>query len=377
MSIMLIFWTISRYPALLGKLATGTDIQVTGSITFGSALATEEGMSLVQRIFYTTINWVDANKKGMSFGVLFGGALLTLLNMLPLLKTKSRHMNAFIGMLTGAPLGVCANCVAPIGKGMYLSGTKMETVLATMFSSPSLNVVVVAMLFSLFPLHIVAVKLFLTFAFILLGIPLLVYLHGNTKEEPTVGNCKFSPKASAPNSTWYTAFRQTGALYLQNLWFIAWRTVPLMFVAGALGATLMEVIPSSLWSTPPTLPLLILISLAGTFLPVPIAFDVALSYTLYAAGAPTVIVVTLLFTLGIYSVYSGIIVATTISKKMAGVLYATVAATGLLAAWVVTLLEKGLANPTVGQSIASTSCIMLLAVVCTLYQQRLQRVESV
>ena len=35
----------------------------------------------------------------------------------------------------GAPLGVCVNCVAPISKGMYESGQKIETVLATMFSS--------------------------------------------------------------------------------------------------------------------------------------------------------------------------------------------------------------------------------------------------
>ena len=59
----------------------------------------------------------------------------------------------------GNPLGVCANCVAPIGRAFYASGMSTESVLATMFSSPTLNVVVLAMTFTLFPVQVGVLKL--------------------------------------------------------------------------------------------------------------------------------------------------------------------------------------------------------------------------
>jgi len=73
----------------------------------------------------------------------------------------------------GTPLGVCVNCAAPVAKGMHDGGARLETTLATMFSSPTLNIVVLTMLFSMFPLYLVVIKLTLTLTFILVVVPLL------------------------------------------------------------------------------------------------------------------------------------------------------------------------------------------------------------
>jgi uncharacterized membrane protein YraQ (UPF0718 family) len=74
------------------------------------------------------------------------------------------NLRLFLG-----PLAVCTNCVAPIGRGLYASGMSTESVLAAMFASPALNVVVLAMTFALLPAQVALLKLatvlFLIFVF--------------------------------------------------------------------------------------------------------------------------------------------------------------------------------------------------------------------
>ena len=76
---------------------------------------------------------------------------------------------------------------------------------------------------------------------------------------------------------------------------------------------------------------MILLAVVGLFLPVPMAFDVVICAALLAAGVPVLYVMILLFTLGIFSVYSYFIVATTISQRVAFGLVVVLGALGLLA----------------------------------------------
>ena len=155
----LYFWVDSRYPSLLKKLHAGKGVKVAAAISFDAVLPVTPDMPLLVRIERTSGNWLWANRIGMSFGIAFGAALLTLLPMLARRRLKSAFGNTLLGVITGAPLGVCANCVAPIGRGLVRGGASPNTALATMISSPTLNVVVLAMVFSLFPLGIALTKL--------------------------------------------------------------------------------------------------------------------------------------------------------------------------------------------------------------------------
>jgi hypothetical protein len=93
-----IVWVDSRYPALLKRYHSGTQIKASGALTFGAVYRVDPGKPLATRVFRTTV-----------------------------------------------------------------------TVLATMFASPALNVVVLAMTFALFPVSVALVKLatvlFLIFVF--------------------------------------------------------------------------------------------------------------------------------------------------------------------------------------------------------------------
>jgi uncharacterized membrane protein YraQ (UPF0718 family) len=319
------FWTVSRYPALYKKYSQGTHVSVTGAITFGTVMAVQPGMPLQQRVWRTSINWLQANEIGMTFGFFFAAAALTVLATIPQRRTSNAYVNSLLGAAGGMPLGVCANCVAPIGRGLYASGMSTESTLAAMFSSPTLNVVVLAMAFALFPLPIVGLKL----ATMLLMIFVFAPLVGARRAAPMIaGECAIDVPASA---TWAQAVATVARSYAKSFWHIARVGVPLMVLAAVLGALAIETIPQQGLHAPATLGGIALVAVVGTFLPVPMAFDVVIAYLAMSRGVALPYVVTILCTLGIYSVYSFLVVGKTISWKIAAAAGGAVAALGAVA----------------------------------------------
>lgn len=74
-----------------------------------------------------------------------------------------------------------------------------------------------------------------------------------------------------------------------------------------------------------------LVSLIGVFLPVPMAFDVIVTATLLQAGLPMKYVAILLFTLGIFSIYSFFMVWSTMSRVAAVTMFAVLTGLGVVA----------------------------------------------
>jgi uncharacterized membrane protein YraQ (UPF0718 family) len=321
-----IFWVDSRYPSLLKKYHSGTHVKVVGAITFDAVYQVDRAMPLSQRVWRTSVNWLNANRIGMTFAFLFGPAALIFLGTLPRRRTKSRHLNALLGTLAGMPLGVCANCIAPIGRGMYASGMSTESVLAAMFSSPALNVVVLAMTFALFPLQIALIKL----ASVLLLIFVFAPYVASRQSQPANSGVE-CPIDWADSETWAEALAGTLKSYAKSFWIVFRAGFPLMLLAAFLGALVIELVPPQAINAPVSLAGILLVALIGAFLPVPMAFDVVIAYIAMTHGVPLPYVVVLLCTLGIYSVYSVAVVGKTISWKVATATYAAVAALGLLA----------------------------------------------
>jgi uncharacterized membrane protein YraQ (UPF0718 family) len=321
------FWVDSRYPALYKKYHQGAAVKVTGAITFGTAYAVDRSMPLGQRVWRTSVNWLQANEIGMTFGFFFGAAALTFLATLSRRRASNRYVNALIGMVGGAPLGVCANCVAPIARGLYASGMSTESVLAAMFSSPTLNVIVLAMAFALFPLPIVGLKLATVGILILVLAPLAARAAGRNFEAAPVP----CPVTFPEDQTWGQAFRSTTTVYAKSFWYILKIGLPFMLLAAFLGAFVIELVPQNALMVRVTLAGIILVSAIGTFLPVPMAFDVVIAYLAMTRGVPLPYVVALLCTLGIFSIYSFTMVGKTISWKIAALAYGAVTVLGVLA----------------------------------------------
>jgi len=320
-----IFWVDSRYPALLKRYHAGTQVKAAGSLTFGQVYSVDRTMPLATRVWRTTVNWLDANRVGMTFSFLFGPAALTFLATLRRRRTNSRFLNTVFGAVAGVPLGVCSNCIAPIARGLLASGMSSESVLATMFASPALNVVVLAMTFALFPLPVAILKLATVFFLIFVFAPMVV-----SRLQPDVAAVA-CPIEVPVSETWPQAFVGIAKSFARSFWYVFRIALPLMLLAAVLGALVVELLPQQALFAPVSIVGIILVALVAAFLPVPMAFDVAIAYIAMAKGVPLPYVVTILCTLGIISVYSLSIVGKSISWRVAAATYATVAALGTLA----------------------------------------------
>ena len=99
-----VFWVDSRYPALLKRYNSGTHITTKGALTFGAVYNVERTMPLAARVWRTTVNWLDANRVGMTFSFLFGPAALVFLATFRRKKTNSRYLNTLLGAAGGEQL---------------------------------------------------------------------------------------------------------------------------------------------------------------------------------------------------------------------------------------------------------------------------------
>jgi uncharacterized membrane protein YraQ (UPF0718 family) len=215
------FWSGSRVPALNEKALMGGDTQL-DALGFEIVVEVQPDDPMPVRVLYTTINWMRTNLKGMTFGIVFATILMTLLSLLRKRSFDSGLGNTLLGMTIGAPLGVCVNCAAPIAQGLRSGGAQVQTMLAAMISSPTLNIIVLTMLFSLFPLYMVAIKLGLTLAFILICIPLLVRFLGSDAQLDLEDAACAVPLATATGEA--GSWGQAGVWSIRNLaanlWFI-------------------------------------------------------------------------------------------------------------------------------------------------------------
>ncbi|MDU8925806.1 FG-GAP-like repeat-containing protein [Alisedimentitalea sp. MJ-SS2] len=332
-----VFWTTSRYPALDEKAMMAGAIQLEDSLSFEAKFPVSPDMGVLERIFWSTLNWINTNKKGMTFGLLFAAGFLTAAAYVQRRSFSNGFANSFLGLIIGTPLGVCVNCAAPIAKGMYSAGMRAETTLSAMIASPTLNIVVLTMLFSVMPPYMAALKIVLSLVIILLLIPFIC----RTLPEREIIPVDVSPPAffgldgpavgQAPKPGIIAALVSVITAYFKNLWFVIKLTVPLMLLAGFLGALAATLLPHDLiLGLPYAAWILIPLALVGVFLPVPIAFDVVVTGGLLGLGLSHGYVMVLLFTLGSFSVYSFLIIYQSVGRRAAWMLTGSVVLLGIL-----------------------------------------------
>lgn len=350
------FWTRSRIPQLGEKAMMGGRSSV-AAISFGELYPVDGRMPLWQRIGLTAVNWGNTNWKGMTFGLLFAAAVLTLLSFLPRRGGRNVWINTIKGVALGTPLGLCVNCATPVSRGLFAGGLRSETALAALFASPTLNPIVLTILFSMFPLDMAVTKVALTLLFILLLVPLFTLALQRAGDDRRLGDggaglgrldrAAFSPSwwqgwlfkqpgevllAGGPGSddTWAGALAAVGRRLGLNLWFILRVTLPLMVLAGVLGAIVVELLPLARFADlRVSLPTLAAAALVGTFLPVPVAFDVLLVAVMRSGGLPAPFAMTLLVTLGMFSVYPFLVVWQSMSRAVALACFGTVVLLGI------------------------------------------------
>ncbi len=325
------FWLGSRYPSLGSKEAAGGNIEMDSALGFHALLSFGSADNIFIQILVNAINWMDNNKRGMIFGILFAAAILTFISLWKQRRAKGRLGGMLLGFGIGAPLGVCVNCATPVSQGMHKSGMRLETTLTALFSSPTFNVIVLSILFSLYPFYLAILKVGFTCLFIFLLLPIIIRWTEKFIDDKDVDidkvvdpsdelACQLEPKI---HYTWLESIQWFCVNYLKNLWFVIKVSVPWMIFSGFLGAAIITLVPWSeftgwlnglnQWQH---FVGLLVTSAFGLLLPSPIAFDVILPSSLLDQGLLPAYTGTLLFSLGIFSIYPFIIVGRYISWQL-------------------------------------------------------------
>src|SRR6266436_8907055 len=171
--LLCLFWFASRYPQLFNKAEhVGGPV---ASMAFSSELLhMDAAMPWWKRIAFSSVNWLDSMKLGMSFGVAFGALLHTVFKYFPLKIGSNLYLNSVKGALVGVPAGICANCSVPVACGVTRGRGRVEVALGFLFSSPNFNPVVVMMTFTALPLAMTLTKYATLLFVILVGVPSLI-----------------------------------------------------------------------------------------------------------------------------------------------------------------------------------------------------------
>ena len=345
------FWLTSRYPDLVYEAQRANmDALIErdlGTISKGEVMSTQDlqddsFQSKLTEIGRTTMNWMETNKIGMSFGIIFGGAFLALIA--PFMKVMKYFSfggikGAFLGTLMGTPLGVCANCVAPIGLAMKRKGVSLTTTLSTMFASPTLNVVALFITFLVFPLSLALTKVLGVLVLIFGVVPFVVkkFAPEHAAEEKN----KEKVKLTFEDESWSKAIKGGVFSFVKEVFRLAILVVPLMILAGLLGAVFVTFFPldtlvinpyeASIW-------LILAAAVLGTLLPIPMLVDIILTLGLVEAGLNLGVAGALLITMPIYSIFSAFIIKKYFYPKLASVLFISVVAVGTLGGFMLNIL---------------------------------------
>ena len=335
-----LFWFASRYPQLFGKAAQVG--QVLPSMAYNyqwMTVAADAPVGL--RVLATAVNWLDSMKIGMTFGVLFGAFLHTVLRYYPLKIGKNLYLNSLKGALIGAPMGVCANCAVPMACGVTRGHGRVEVALGFLFSSPNFNPVVVMMTFMALPLSMGLTKYAILLFVILGAVPALI--RWLEREKPfsvfTVGDegsaCAVPLSSSEEcHETFATVFGELAKDFGRHTWMLLKPTITLMLLASVVSAILLVAIPWDSLLSEVTPLRLAFVSLISVFMPVPIALDVMFAAQLHQQGVSAGYVMTFAMTLGTYSIIPTTYLWREVSRHLAVSLFVLFLVLGWVLGWV-------------------------------------------
>jgi uncharacterized membrane protein YraQ (UPF0718 family) len=325
-ALVCLFWFASRYPQLLSK--AGHVGEALPSMAYShEVIHVAAAAPAWQRILAGTVNWLDSMRIGMTFGVLFGALLHTVLRYYPLKIGSNLYLNSLKGALVGVPMGVCANCAVPVACGVTRGHGRVEVALGFLFSSPNFNPVVVMMTFMALPWTMSVTKYAILLLVILVVVPSLI--RWLEREKPlsikTAGDegaaCAVRLPSPDCDERFTTVFNELAVDYGKHVWMLLKPTITIMLLASVVSSVLLTLIPWDSLLAEVTPLKLALVSLVSVFMPVPIALDVMFAARLQQQGVPAGYVMLFAMTLGTYSIIPSIYLWREVSRPLAVILF--------------------------------------------------------
>ncbi|MCB1864721.1 MAG: VCBS repeat-containing protein [Chromatiales bacterium] len=348
------FWFTSRYPDLWSEWnRTESDTLLdrnVGVISKTEMMATSAQQPVAERVLRTSLNWVQTNAKGMTFGVLFGACLLVFLHQTAWIRRQAQRSalgSLLGGIAMGTPLGVCANCATPIGLSMYRSGIRLETVLATMVASPALNPIGIIIVFTVFPVDMAALKVGAALVLLLIAIPLILRATAARRSPAVACDTTVAVTPHSRDESWAEAAAATLRQVLLQLWFVIKWTVPFMLLVAVLGALMLSFFPlekfiffggSGGWA-------IVAAACLGALLPAPMFVDIIIVLGLLSFGLDRGPATALLISLGPVSIYASLVLWRHVSRKIAVYMLLSGAVLGVIGGFLQPVLETDSSTP--------------------------------
>ncbi|MEY4744100.1 MAG: hypothetical protein RL272_45 [Candidatus Parcubacteria bacterium] len=332
-ALLLGFLVFSRFYPLFDELDKAIDgktaSRALGAITKSDLFSLVSSNTYWEKVWKTVLNWLYANRQGMTFGIAFGGSIAALLKAAGPSGAFLRRRGpagAAIGAILGAPLGVCANCVVPIGVSMYRNGAGMAATLGAAVASPTMNFIGLLLLVLLFPVDVAVIRLGASLFLILVVVPWL-----SSGERPPAPET--SP-AQPRQESWGAAAKAALTGAVRETLLLAALTIPLMIAAAFLGSVLAIAFPMKSLGSLPMHPLAIaaIASVVGAILPMPMFSDMIFAYVFMKAGLAREAVVALLVALPSASILSALAFGAYVNRRAGFGLLAAVAAVAFAAA---------------------------------------------
>jgi uncharacterized membrane protein YraQ (UPF0718 family) len=334
--VLCLFWFGSRYPQLFHKAEDMGHHELVSYIYNAELIKTSIHAGFLEHWWASFANWIWSMRIGMSFGLALGALLHTVFEFYPPKLGGNIYMNTLKGILMGAPAAVCVNCAVPVACGITRGKANVEAALGFMFSSPTLNFIVISMVFAGLPWYYGAIQYSLIALVLLVLVPLIVYVNNrkSTQEEslPVSAACSIPLYKECEETLWQSV-KHVVPEYGKNLWKLIKTAVPFMLAAAVLSSLAMELLPlKSIFAEVNPL-VLTGTAFVTVLLPIPIALDVMTAQQLHVQHVPPPYVMLFLFTLGTYSFLPMSYLWTEVSKRLATTLYVMFVVLGIAAAY--------------------------------------------
>ncbi|MGI0133997.1 MAG: hypothetical protein ACREBW_03450 [Candidatus Micrarchaeaceae archaeon] len=341
-AVLALFWLGSRYPSLFHKAQSLGHHEVSSFIWTDELMRLPANPTFIDRVVASIANWIWSMRIGMPFGLAIGALFHTLFQFYPPKLGGNLYLNTLKGIITGAPAGVCVNCAVPIACGITRGKANIESALSFMFSSPTLNFVVISMIFAGLPKAYGIVQYSMIALVLLVFVPTIVHLYNKSQpaQPELAAACPIPLDNKECDKSLLDTAKEIGALYAKNLWHLIKSAVPLMLGAAVVSAVVMELLPLQAIFLHVSFLAIAGLALVTVLLPIPIALDVIVAQQLYAHSVPAPYVMLFLATLGTFSILPMSYLWTEVSKKLAVGLYSLFVVLGITAAYVIQLFVR-------------------------------------
>jgi uncharacterized membrane protein YraQ (UPF0718 family) len=257
-----------------------------GSVVLAGGVVSADSASLPLRVAASSLNYLAAIWPALVFGILISAAIhaYTPASALAALFGGGPVRRQVVAGACGVPLMLCSCCAVPLFSAVYERSRRLAPSLALLLAAPALNPAALALTFLLFPGSIAWGRLWMSVAAVFVGTALLPHV---------VGAAPVSRRGSVRDD--HRRAASAAWPFVHSSLHVTVRTVPVILLGIVTAMVVAEAQPVLGISSSLRFWFVAITAAAAIPMALPTFFEIPLTVTLLAAGAPAGAAAVLLF----------------------------------------------------------------------------------